>query len=360
MIRLLAAITMIASLAPHAGAAEGYVWAGGDLHRGQLSLDGDQVRIGDQKWAFDQVAMIVPTHRTTRPMRTAAVRLRDGQRWPAQVEHLDRKTLSVEGPLIGRRRIALSDVAGFDLGGRGPMIQAPPPVVIQKEGEAIPGRLMWMDEMEIGIESPLGVLKLPRSRASRVELAGVDRPESVDIVRLFDGTVLQGDVTLERGRVVIEHNTLGQLDFALDAIASVTRQSSGRRWLTRTDAWRVEARDVFGQPRPAPDAIQADGMVRVEAPATVQIDLQGNGQPKRFLAMVEPLERAAGDVTLSFVAGEKTLATRTLGPGDGPKVVNIELPRGAKALAVEVSPGKRLTFPAGAVIRDAQLIGGGE
>jgi len=359
MIRLLPAIATLLLLTPIAAGADGYVWVGRDIHPGAVKLEGDRVTVGEKKWKLDAVAMVVPHGRSAASIRTPAVRMRDGQRWPAGVDRIERRMLIVEGPLVGRREIPLTRVAGFDLTLALSPAQTRPPVVVQAEGEPIPGELLWLDEQRIGIDSPLGVLKLPRSRATRVELAAPRPATDTDVLRLLDGTVLHGPVSLKDGRVAIDHATFGELDFALDAVAAIVRRDADRRWLDDASHWRLTARDVFGQPRSAAPGIDADGSVAVEAPATVELTLPADFDADRLVLMVEPLTDAAGDATASFSAGGQSLGSQRVRPTDGPSIIDLKLPAGAETLSIDVAPGDRLRFPAGVVLRDAQLIGGG-
>lgn len=358
MSRVILVIMVAASLGPTAAADPGYAWVGGDLRHGAVALDGGKLRVGDRTIAWKDLGMLVPTDRLTPAGRTPMVRLRDGQSWPARVIGIEDGTLVVTGPLIGDRRLPLSDVAAFDLAGGGRPFTGRPPAAIQVQGEPVPGPLLWLDAFEIGVDSPLGVLRLPRSRVARVELAPtVPVRQAVDEARLRDGTVLYGEATIEGDRIVLQHPVLGRSTIGLNALAALVRHRADTAWLDAPAAWDIRTRDIYGRPKDPSDAPTAGGGVQLAAPATAEAALPARGGSARFIAQIEPLPRAAGDAAVTFSVAGRTVRELSVAADQAPVAVELAVPPGDAPLHIEVAPGRRLAFPCGLIIRDAHLVG---
>jgi hypothetical protein len=256
-----------------------------------------------------------------------------------------------------------------------------PGTLFRDQGEPIPGTLLWVDQSRRAIDSPLGVLTLPRQGVMRyvfpaARKTAVSAPPSTDEVGLMDGSILHGTARpvapttgcngTSIGGVRLEHPILGTLKLDARAVRSVVRLD-GRAWsLARLVPQSVTSAGPFGLAKKGPRSLSDVGghgpffasalTIQPETALRYRLD-QAKGRALALRARVEPIEGARGDARLLILAGGKTVAEREVVPGAGPDDIAVDLP--ATDVEIRVDFGRRIAFPCGVVLADALVVARG-
>jgi hypothetical protein len=91
-------------------------------------------------------------------------------------------------------------------------------------GEPIPGKLLFMDPQRLTLQSPLGILTLQRESALRYVFADEKQEtKPADELRLIDGSIFKGKLSIGEGQVEIDHEILGKLNLPLQAVRAIAR-----------------------------------------------------------------------------------------------------------------------------------------
>ena len=237
----------------------------------------------------------------------------------------------------------------------------------RKEGQPIPGALVWIDEGTIGLDSPFGALKLIRSGLVRYVL---DKNPSLplvgdevmgDEIGLSDGNVFRGRLHFDEGKVRLTHPVVGEMAFPVSVVRFIARH---RPTMVEINLLKRERIDAGG-------GILAKGkqFSYTEEPGTgfirsTRIEPQTKtryAQPERsggkllFRTTLCPLKSARGMTRFTMSVGSKTVLERTVSPSELPQSVEVQLPEG-EDFVVEVDFGPLLRFPCGVILRDAHLV----
>jgi hypothetical protein len=394
----LAAVTLLATSS--ALAASGIVQTLQGRLEGPLQLRHSEVQIGTNTvpWSTVLYLLFDPDVRTL--PRPHKVRFHNGESWRADILRLAGGRLALDFELFGPREIPCAGVAALDFtpGTQRDRADTPGHLYL-KDGELVPGNLLWLDAAQLALDSPLGVLTLPRERLAcyvfpdHARLADVVR--NADEVRLVDGSILQGGLRVEHDRLVLRHAGLGNRTDSETrplAPARVNPLANGRDSvkddsLTIPLAWvrslikAQPAAHLLG--RQAPAAAQSVGplgatnladafvVLRLDAPevprreSLTQLQVHAHtmltyrlpdalARGSRFHATVQPLPGARGSAWLRLLAGTNVVAERELQPADAPQALATTLPA-TRELTVIVDWGRRLGFPCGAVLSDPLL-----
>ena len=347
---------------PRAGAVE--------LNKGQLTLDGKPV-------AWEQVlsAVVRGNARTMPPPH--AVHMKNGEIWRGQVLTLSGKKLTLE--LSGRHEVDVDRVAQIELlplPARAPLAantlyrlkEDAARVTRQSLGflavageDALPGALLWIDERQLAVDSPLGVLTLARQGVVRYviepQVEGVPLPAGQDEVCLVDGSVLRGASAPTASGLDMTHELLGKLSLPALAVRSLRRNPGNVAWLA--DLKRtVKSMPLVavGEPQGGPVQADADGsaasVLRFEAGSTSRFKLPAGA------ASLEATLRcgadARGEVKVRILADNKELAEQTMAPRASHEL-KLDLAE-AKELVIEVEFGKSILVPASVVLKDARIV----
>jgi len=383
MVLLLTTMTALA----HAGGGAGIVYVGGTTHRGAITLRDEAVRVDDQPIARSAVDAIV-IHRDGRSHTTPhLVTLDDGERWAGTVIDYDQQRLRLTGPLLDDRTLDADRLDRITfVTGRADAAPIPPGTLIRTEGEPIPGELMWIDPREVGLDSPLGVVTLPRERVVAYRFPATadgatgaddatdapdgpndtadnhgDRP---DRLTLTDGSVLHGRLVLGDNAVGLAHPRLGRMVLPQSVVHRIRFGDRPVHWLTADDL-SAEGVDVFGHPLdPAMRQIEAAGMTafRIEVGATVSVRRPGHAasRARTFLAAARVNAPRGVELRLTARLGDERIAGQVLTADDRVHDLRItppaEVPRDAP-LTLTVRPGPSFAMPAGLILQDPRWYG---
>jgi len=340
---------------------------GGRLE-GRVRCRAERLEVGGKAVGWGDLLFFVRDVERRGAGTLATVRLKRGEAWRVEALGLAGSALKVRFPLFGERRVELAQLASLDI-----VPDLPPPTglrpltLYREQGEPIPGKLLWLDRARLGIDSPLGVLEVPRRSALRYVLAHAPAPSpqaADDEVGLLDGTVLRGRLKPVHSGLELEHPLLGRLALPAAAVRSVLRHRPGVVYLAEAEPRAVEASPLVAAGEPPHTVVypRADGGapwlkgVRVAPTTALRYRLPPNAGKKRvFRAALAPLAEGRGDVRLRVAAGGRALLEKELSPGGEWPAVSVEVPAGDE-LIVEVSFGTRLRFPCGLTLCDPHLV----
>ncbi len=358
----------------------------GVVHTADARLEGDvafadgQVTVGGQAVAWDAVLAVVPVARAPEPVVGGTVRWAGGEVWRADLVALSAGRATLSFGRFGRHEADAVRLAAVDFFPADTPGQDAPGTLFRDQGEPIPGTLLWVDQSRLAIDSPLGVLTLPRQGVMRYVFPSPGSvspaPASADEVGLMDGSILRGTARPVAGGVQLEHRVLGALRLDAGAVRSVGRLG-GRAWdLARLVPQSATAPGLLGKASPERPAIGGTtfppfrgagsfraGMgsagalsamtVQPETALRYRLD-QAGGRALAFRARVGPVEGARGDVHLRILAGGKTVAERDVSPGARAADIAVNLP-GAE-IEIKVEFGSRIAFPCAVVLEDAFVV----
>ena len=374
-------------------------WAGGVVQTIDARLEGDVawtdggLSVAGKPVPWESVIYVLPQAARAGASAGGAVRLGGGEVWRGDIVGLSANRLAVRTALFGTREVEADQVQElwfFDVpcaDGAAAATGAAPEdakrqsaagaagTLYRDKGEPIPGTLLWIDEMRLAIDSPLGVLTLPREGAVRYTFAArsqaAKQPQGDDLVGLADGTVLCGGAKPKAGGLEVAHGVLGALAIPAANIHYVRRGDARATDLIGRFAGTIREQGILSAaaaagPRYARRACDVSGLA---APCLSAMSLQPRtastwrlkpwaGKPLRLTGRIEPLPGARGDARLRVTVGGKTVFVQDLAPGAAPAGLAVDLPRGDE-LGIEVDFGKRIGFPCGVVLEDLLLISRG-
>ncbi|MBE3099528.1 MAG: hypothetical protein IMZ44_20615 [Planctomycetes bacterium] len=363
---------LLLALAPPLGAA-GIVQTADARLEGDMAWADGCVVVSGKAVPWDSVVYVLPLGQAAAPAGAGAVRWADGEVWRADIARLSGGKLSVRSALLGTQEIEARQVAAVEfVPGAAAPGGAAAGALYRDKGEPIPGTLLWIDETRLAIDSPLGVLTLPREGAlGYVFPAG---PKSAaggpDEVGLADGSILRGTLRPTAKGLDLRHTVLGTVNIDAAQVRFVTRYGARATDLTRLAPASVTATGLLGKMpaeaavtcRRAGDAGWAGGralaVMTLQPKTVVAFKLPQAGAGARLVARIAPADGARGDVHVRIAAGGTVVFEEDLAPGAKPMPVVADLPQAAR-LTIEVDFGRRLGFPCGACIEDPLLISRG-
>ena len=359
-------------------------WAGGVVQTVDARLEGDVawadggLSVAGKPVAWDAVIYALPQAAEAGASSGGAVRLDGGEVWRGDIVGLAAKRLTVRSALFGTREVETDRVRElwfFDAAGADGSQTGAAGTLYRDKGEPIPGTLLWVDETRLAIDSPLGVLTLPREGVVRYNFPASpkaqDRPAGDDLVGLVDGTVIRGAVKPKAGGVEVVHAVLGTLVIPAANIHYVRRSDARVTDLIAQLSGTIKEqgilnasaaggpRDVRGGSDVSAPAGQCLAAMRLQPKTTAACALaRGAGKQLRLTGRIEPVPGARGDARLRVKVGGKTVFEKDLAPGAAAVPLAVDLPE-VGDLGIEVDFGRRIGFPCGVVLEDPLLISRG-
>ena len=339
---------------------------------GHVRFLADHLTVGDKSVRWEDLLYVVQEPAGRWLGAPQAVRLTNGEVWGADILGLSAKKLQLRFALFGKREIDPGLVAALDFLPRLPADGAlKAKTLYREEGEPIPGQLLWVDERRIAIDSPLGVLTVPRQGVSRYVFSRglpLGPKPNEDEVGLVDGTRLRGTLKPGARLVELEHAVLGKLSIPEQAVQFIRRHPPSALYLAEVAFQSVDAAPLVSQPVPpekveyepgaGPEGAQCPRGLRIWPKCTVRYGLaRPAGQKLAFRAAVGPVDGARGDVRVRISAAGKALFEKDFAPEDKAEALSLDVPQGDQ-LAIEVDFGARMRFPCGIALGEPHLVFG--
>jgi len=360
------------SLACAAGAAAaGVVQTHAGRLTGHVTARAGGLTVGDKAAVTDEIlfAIFDAPGRTFRPPNT--VRMTNGEVWHCEVLALAGGKLKLRSPHFGTKEVDRRGVQALEFQAKLPPdddLEAD--TLYRASGEPLPGSLLWVSPTQVAIDSPLGAMAMDRSEATRFLLTKATRSaEAADkaVAVLRDGTVLRGELKLAAGRVLLKHETLGELSLPVKAVRSFLRHAPGVIYLTdlalsATAAPLLDAtpsirtvQDRRAGEVPAPAECVRCLTIHPATKLTVRLPAKPAG-PRTFRATLAAAAGARGGVRLRLSAGGKTLLDRAIPASQAAGAcISADLP--GREVDIEVDFDEPVRFPCGIVLGDPHVVG---
>ncbi len=323
---------------------------------GRLQLEGRDIRFESVKSIFlERGPAASPPHQ--------AIGLRSGEQWFVHLHELKEDgLLEFTSPLFGRRSIEIEKVASLEFSpGTDPAKANRPGILYRTEGRPLPGKLLWVKHDNVAVDSPLGIIPMPRKDLHRYVLPGkpAQADASLDELGMVDGTVLLGTLGFNEGKVQLLHPVLETLQVDWKSIRYIVRSGNGISWLSDLERTSAESVGPLGR-KPFQDAskTRAEGSrflttLRVSPQTTLRYKLTGSGE-REFRAILSSIPGSRGDATVVLAASGKEFYRQSVTGGDAARTLKLPVPEG-DALELRVEFGERMAYPCGIDLGDAQI-----
>jgi len=326
---------------------------------GAVQLQDGRLTVGGRELKLDDVLYLALQSPDAAAAATNALRLMDGDYWRADLLKLTSRAVNVQSPALGPRRALRSVIQALEFAPdrvRPDMDQ--PETMYLARGAPLPGSLVWIKDRDVAVNSPLGVLPLPRPSLVCYVLQRPAAPTNAprDEVRLTDGSLLHGRLGIVSNQFTLQSALLDTLAIAPAQVRYVARAAPRLPWLSAlpvSGAANGAAPELLW-PRPGGAAAPCLQALRLAPPAALRYRLPAAPGAWVFQATVAPEPANVGDVRLEVRAGDRVLWQRALPPGQPPEAVAVPLPAG-QDLELVVAFGDRLAYPAGVDLCDPFL-----
>ena len=155
--------------------------------------------------------------------------------------------ISVQTRFAGNQSLPISQISilEFNKKENSPDNGKLPSTLYRFEGEPIPGKLIWIRQKDIAIESPLGIIPIPRQGVRRfvIENRNLGQDISSDEISLTDGTKISGNISIEENgdHFSINHQIVGKIRVPLSNVHSLKRRPKNVAWLSDLRAKAYES-----------------------------------------------------------------------------------------------------------------------
>ena len=325
---------------------------------GSLLMDGKLVDLASVK------SILLDRGITKNSQTLHAVGMRSGEFWHVTIQTLEEGKLGINNHLLfGTRHVDLTAIASLEFApGLDSSKTNRAGVLYRTKGRPLPGNLIWLKNDNIAMDSPLGIIPLPRKDLHRYLLPDVSTgivESPVDEVGLLDGTILRGKIDFADGKIQMTHAILKELKIEWMNVRYLVRAGNGISWLADLEPLGVESIGPLGK-KPFQNVANARGdgsnflsTLRVSPQTTLRYRLTGAGA-REFRAVLSPIPGSRGDATVILTASGKEFYRQNLSARDESKILKLPLPQGDD-LELRVEFGKRLAYPCGIHLGDAQI-----
>ena len=356
----------IISVAPDTQGARGHIQTTHGRHKGSLSVTEGRIGVGTETIELGELLIAVTDARSQPASEPHALRLKNGEVWPAKILDLEKNQMSVESSLFNKRNVPLAQIASLDFQPQQTFAQraTEPGTLYRTQGEPIPGKLVWIRDKDIAIECVLGVVPVPRDKVRSFVLSAPGTPKSDDLkqdeIGLTNGSVLRGKIAGKEDRIVMEHPVLGSLAFEWGTVKYIQRARENVTWLEQLKVASLEQTGPVASPPPPAMKRSSDQRhlraTRILPHTVVSYDLpfRGDGKLRGELA---PVSGCRADMKVELLVDGNSIWKKHVAANSDPMPLDISLPKGSQ-ITINVNFDKRLAFPCGVDWRDAHVIGG--
>ena len=340
---------------------------------GEIAMQPAAVQVGTNTLPWDAVLYVLfdPAVRTLPlPHRVQSL---NGEAWVGEITALSKGKLAFRFDLFGPREVASVNLAVLDFSPEmAPQAPKAAGTLYLRDGEPLPGTLLWIDPQQLAVESPLGVLTVSRERVLRYVFPAGERARSKtncsDEVRLVDGTILRGFLQMETHQMTLRHPAFGDLRIPTATVRSIAKRPSDVLFLADLSPESGKSGGLFGatggqnrlvvQRHDHPTANREGFLTSLQIPAqTTQVYRLGEAGASGgvFHAWLGPMPGARGTARVALLAGTNSLWARDIQAGE--TLVPVSVPvSSASELAIQVEFGGRIGFPCGVCLADALVL----
>ena len=292
------------------------------------------------------------------------IRLRNGEVWYCKITGIENQSITVQTSFAGNQSIPMNQISmlEFNKKEKSPDNGKQPGTLYRLVGEPIPGKLIWIREKDIAIESPLGIIPIPRQGIRRfvVSNENLGGTDARDELALSDGTRIRGDISIDEAgnHLSLTHDIVGKLRFPLNGIHSLKRRPKNVAWLSDLRAKTYKATGPV-MPPPSPKLIKSlkssitSLKVNPESRITYSVPELSPGKII-FRSTIVPGQGNRGSVITSLGTLNKNTITN-INPDSKEQFVQIMIEPGSE-LELKVNFQGRLIFPCAIELRDAHFV----
>jgi hypothetical protein len=345
------------------------VWCGDERLRGSLRWSGEELYIGDRRLDPASVrSLSLEVAQSDSEPSSGSVVFRNGERWQCEIQSLAKGKLAINGSLPGTRTVELSSVHSLHFGpvpARNPQAVYRPGMLYRTTGSPVPGKIAWIKKDDLALESPLGILPIPRQGLLAYVFpdSPVKPPSSgLDEIGLRDGSLFFGKVRFETGKVVLDRSDQEPLRVPWEKLHYLIRSGKETFWLNGLASSSLESHGPLG---PGEGVLSMDYR-RADEPSLFALRVLPKTRlsyriPTGFPAgktllqtHLAPLPNSRGTVTFTLSVGGKEFYRKRFAPDSIPEKLSIPLPKGDE-LTVGVDFDERIVYPCGVDMHDAHL-----
>ena len=298
------------------------------------------------------------------PNNADFVKFKSGEVWFCTISGIENQSISVQTRFAGNQTLPLSQISilEFNKKDNSPENGKQSGTLYRFEGEPIPGKLIWIRPKDIAIESPLGIIPIPRQGVRRFVVANesLSLDQNTDEISLTDGTKILGSIMIEENgdHFSIKHPLVGNLRVPINNVHSLKRRPKNVAWLSDLRAKTYEATGPVIPP-PSPKKIEPTSaahsalMVNPKSRITYTVPALGNGKII-FRSTLAPCIGNRGSVTTSLKNFDQNIVT-TINPNSSEQLIQINIESGTD-LEFEVNFQDRLIFPCAVELRNAHFV----
>ncbi len=313
---------------------------------------------------LENILSINTNNPTSLPDNADFIKFKNGEIWFCTITGIENQSIKVQTRFAGTQAIPLSQISmlEFNKKEKDPENGTQPGTLYRLEGEPIPGKLIWIRQKDIAIESPLGIIPIPRTGVRRFVVSNESSQQAnkLDELSLTDGTKIMGSIIIEEGgdHFSMLHSGVGKLRFPINNIHSLKRRPKNVVWLSDLRAKTYKATGLVIPP-PAPKIIKPSGealsslKVNPKSKITYVAPQIGDGKII-FRSTIVPSEGNRGSVMTSLGSSEKNIITH-VEPSSDEQLIQINIKSGS-ILELEVNFQGRLIFPCAVELRDAHFV----
>jgi hypothetical protein len=345
------------------------VWSGDDRLRGSLRWSGEELYVGDRRLdpASVRSLSLEVAQADSEPLSGSVV-FRNGERWQCEIQSLAKGKLTIHGSLPGTRTVEVSSVHSLHFGpvpARNPQTAYRPGMLYRTTGSPVPGKIAWIKNDDLALDSALGILPIPRQGLLAYVFPNSPiKPTSsgLDEIGLRDGSLFFGKVRFEAGKVVLERSDQETLKVPWEKLHYLIRSGKETFWLNGLASSSMESHGPLG---PGEGVLGMDYR-RASEPSLFALRVlpktrlsyripTGFPVGKTLLqTQLAPLPNSRGTVTFTLSVGGKEFYRKRFAPDSIPEKLSIPLPKGDE-LTVVVDFEERIVYPCGVDMHDAHL-----
>jgi hypothetical protein len=372
--------SVLSSAGIHAQPVESALTLSGRL-TGKISIQPGRLTVGIKPVFWSQVilAHLNPNKRTYRSPNV--LRLKTGEVWHSTVLSCSGGKLKFKSSLFGTHEIATDKFHRIDFSPRAILrTSAEDATLYRLKDEAVPGQLLWIGKNEVTIDSPLGVVTIPRITCGSYRYSPPPRPArpANTEIGLIDGSQLVGEMEPGKNQISLKHPILGQLIFPAAIIRTIRRPDASITFLSDLQP-AIRTKALFASKAPQSwffekqDFASAIGQYSVRSilrlspsmslryrlhPAAESQDhaeLAGEKKSHALTGALGALKGAKGAVIWIVKSAGMEIYRKEIAPDTKPEFFSISLPSATDlSLEVEFCEGKHP--PCGILLGDAAVI----
>ena len=265
------------------------------------------------------------------------IRLRTGEFWLVDLRSLKKDSkFEINSPHFGGRSVDKEVVTSLEFAPNlDPSKANRPGILYRTNGRPLPGKLVWLKHDNIALDSPLGIIPMPRKELHRYILPeAVDEPDlSLDEVGMVDGTIYRGTVGFAEGKYRSFIQSWKPCSW-IGEIRYISRSGNGISWLAVLERTSVKSIGPLG-PKPFFDQSNARdedsrflSTLRVTPQTTLRYKLNGSSGVREFRGVLSPIPGCRGDATVIIAASGQEFYRQSLSGGEPSRTLRLPVPVG--------------------------------